>query len=134
MATMGESAATARDVSRRADTFKLRNAILFGDQHQPWEISPEYVPPSIPSIMCVHELRFLHYVAKHHFSGRGAIVDFGALMGSGAHALAAGIEAGCGRINYQDRSPGLVFCYDILASVAQPGPIIHRRTEGTFWV
>jgi hypothetical protein len=51
--------------SRRADTFKLRDAMLRADGQQPWE-RPDtgYTPdPAIPSMMCKQELRFLHYIA-----------------------------------------------------------------------
>jgi hypothetical protein len=78
------------------DTFKLRGAVLFTGSHQPWEsLQSGFAPePPIPSMMCIHELRYLHYIAKHHYKGNGAIVDFGPLVGSSTYAFASGMTGG----------------------------------------
>ena len=79
-----------------ASTFKLKRAVLFAGSHQPWEsLKTDFSPePPIPSMMCVHELRFLHYVTKHHYEAKGAIVDFGPLVGSSTYAFASGMASG----------------------------------------
>jgi hypothetical protein len=93
----------ASQTELRSSTFKLKSAILFAGSQQPWEsLHSGFTPePPIPSMMCVHELRFLHYIAKHHYTASGAIVDFGPLVGSSTYAFASGM------------SRGRIFSYDL---------------------
>ena len=67
----------------REHTFKLTEATLLEGQQQPWELLKSGFEPNppIPSLICVHERKFLHYLTKYHFVGKGAIVDLGPLAG-----------------------------------------------------
>ena len=80
----------------RADTFKLKRAVLFDGSHQPWEaLQSGFAPtPPIPSMICCHELRFLHYLTKLHYTGTGAVVELGPLAGSSTYALLSGMKSG----------------------------------------
>jgi predicted O-methyltransferase YrrM len=49
--------------------------------------APEEINP-IPSMIIPGEAQFLHYVAREHYKGDGAIVEFGPLVGGSTHALA----------------------------------------------
>jgi len=92
----------------RASTFKLKSAVLFAGSQQPWEsVGSGFGPaPPIPSMMCPQELRFLHYIARHHYTGSGAIVDFGPLVGSSTYAFASGAFA-------SGISRAKIFSYDL---------------------
>jgi hypothetical protein len=80
----------------RADTFKLKGAALFDGSHQPWEAlqSGFTSDPPVPSMMCSHELKFLHYLTEFHYTGAGAVVELGPLAGSSTFALLSGMKAG----------------------------------------
>jgi len=88
-------------------TFKLVDAILFSESHQPWEVLNEdyTTDPPVPSMMCSHELKFLHYLARTQSDGTGAIVDLGPLVGSSTYALASGIACG--------NRAGTIYSYDL---------------------
>jgi hypothetical protein len=78
-----------------ARTFKLADAILFDGVPQSWEM-PEwhFDDPSIPSMICGQERRFLSHLTRHHYTGAGAIVDLGPLFGSSTYALLSGASHG----------------------------------------
>ena len=79
--------------SEQVPTEKLTEALLFDGQYQPWRAlmkAPEEINP-IPSMIIPDEAQFLHYVAREHYKGDGAIVEFGPLAGGSTHALASGM-------------------------------------------
>ena len=79
-----------------SSTFKLAEVILFDGVPQPWELLEHtFDGPPIPSMICAQELRFLHYLTHHHYTGAGAVVDLGPLFGSSSYALLSGMSRGC---------------------------------------
>jgi hypothetical protein len=76
-------------------TSKLAGACLFEEAEQPWEsLTAGFAPgPPLPGMMCSHELKFLHYLARTQCDGSGSIVDLGPLFGSSTYALASGGSA-----------------------------------------
>jgi hypothetical protein len=44
-----------------------------------------------PGMLSMEERKYLYLAAKEHFSGKGSIVDAGALFGASAFSLAAGL-------------------------------------------
>jgi hypothetical protein len=85
-------------------TFKLNRALLFAEcRQQPWESmdSGFDADPPIPSMISIQERKFLLYLTRTTYSGRGAIIDMGPLAGASTYAMAAGMS--CGRI----------YCYDL---------------------
>jgi len=79
--------------SEQVPTEKLTEACLFDGQYQPWRTlmkAPEQINP-IPSMIILDEAQFLHYVAREHYKGDGAIVEFGPLAGGSTYALASGM-------------------------------------------
>jgi len=77
-------------------TFKLRHARFFElGVHQPWETLSDSGPdPPIASMICLHERKFLEYLTSRTYSGRGAVVDLGPLLGGSTYALLAGMKSG----------------------------------------
>jgi len=53
-------------------------------------------------MMCEDEFQFLHYMTSKHYTGRGAILDFGPLAGGSSFSLASGLG-----------TAGHVFSYDM---------------------
>lgn len=88
--------ATTVPAEVHSPTFKLADAILFDGVPQPWEL-PEHSFEGAPiaSMICAHERRFLHYLARHRYTGAGAVVDLGPLFGSSTDALLSGMSSGC---------------------------------------
>jgi hypothetical protein len=82
--------------SIRFDTFKLKGALSFDGSQQPWEaLQLGFAPdPPIPSMICKHELKFLHYLTKFCYAGVGAVVELGPLAGSSTYALLSGMTSG----------------------------------------
>lgn len=74
-------------------TFKLRRARLLAPEPQPWRrgTPPLAAINPLPSMICEDESRFLHWIARHHASGDGEIVDLGPLAGGSTHALCSGL-------------------------------------------
>lgn len=88
-------------MSEHQATFKLRRARLLAPSPQPWrrDTPPLTAINPIPSMVCEDESRFLHWIARHHASGEGQIVDLGPLAGGSTHALCSGLalNAAAGR-------------------------------------
>jgi hypothetical protein len=61
---------------------------------RPW--SDVVLPPEvtqIPTMLWRGELQVLHWLARHHFRGKGRIVDGGCFLGGSTAALASGLAA-----------------------------------------
>src|SRR5688572_21737641 len=63
---------------------------------RPWNEDAFTPPPEIfkvPGMLNRQEQHMLHYLARHYFSGEGAIVDLGACLGRSTISLATGLRA-----------------------------------------
>ena len=104
---------------------------------QPWRETT--VPPealAVPTMLSVGERQVLHWLARHHVTGAGRIVDGGCFLGGSTAALASGLAA---RSDYRfDRA---VVSYDLfrveeytLANFgdALPQPVVGASFRSAF--
>lgn len=77
------------------ETYKLKEARLFGDEPQPWrKVAKDTFPGNpVPSMINEDESQLLHWLARDWVRGEGQIVDLGPLAGASTYALASGLSA-----------------------------------------
>lgn len=58
---------------------------------KPWETCAYTLPGDVNTLLTPPELQLLYYLARHYFSGHGAIIDAGPFLGGSTRALLDGL-------------------------------------------
>ena len=59
-------------------------------REKPWASHKADLPHTPPTMLAAEELQLLHLLATRHFTGEGAIVDAGCLLGGGNRRIFGG--------------------------------------------
>src|SRR5690348_3596642 len=80
-----------------------------------WLADRPHTPPVV-TMLSIQERRLLHYLARRHFSDRGAIIDAGCFLGGSTVALAEGLRQWTARTSTAPSHP--IQTYDLFAAEA----------------
>lgn len=60
---------------------------------KPWESTSFEYPPSLPTMISLEEKRYLYWLGRNVWTGKGAIVEIGPWLGGSTYCLASGMRA-----------------------------------------